>query len=312
MRLLLATLPALLALAGCAGQAPGTGTTTVSESCGSSAATATCTTTTQAPPPGGMGITGLVESDAFVPLPLANVSIPELGLRTATNQAGRFTFPDVAPSVYNVVAEAAGYASQTQVARPEVTALSFILQRAAPTQPYNVTLPFHGLLECASETLIISGPCDAVVQYGGGPAVFQNNSAFPFRTDLAWQTMVIDLEFDASGNPGIDGLRETLRGQNDTASLGTYQQYGRFHDSQSFSVRVEPGGNYTDGDAPVPANVTSFKLEIYPQGMGYHQVCDPGSGQCFLGLGGAVNMRFDLFVTLFYVDPAPAGFTLLG
>ena len=30
------------------------------------------------------------------------------------------------------------------------------------------------------------------------------------------------------------------------------------------------------------------------------------------GVGAALNVRFDLYVTVFFVDPAPAGFTLLS
>ncbi len=268
--------------------------------------------------PGDMVVSGLVQSDALVPLGGANVTIPELGLKLATDGNGRFTFPGVQPSIYTVAAEHAGFARTSMVARPEVTSLIFILPRAAPTQPYNVTLPpFHGFLECASEELIISGPCDIVVQEYGHTTVFQNQSAFQFRTDLAWKTIVVDLVFDKTNNPGIAGMREVLRLQNSTATLGTYEQYGRFHGAQSFSTRIEAGQTYEGGIAPVPHNVTDFRVDFYAEGNGYHKVCYPidlpgHPADCLLGVGGAVDLRFDAYVTIFYVDPAPAGFTLLG
>jgi len=296
-------------LAGCSTPRE-TATTCGASSCNNTDCLASCA------PVGDMVISGLVESNALVPLAGANVTISPAGLQQVTDQNGRFAFPGLAPGVYRVGAVHNGFALQYQDARPEATSLQFILDRAQPTQPYNVTLPpLHGFLECASEELIGSGPCDLYVQFAGGPAVFQNQSAFPFQTDLGWKTIVMDLTFDAANNPGIDGMRETLRAANGTAALNTYQQYGRFHGSQSFSTRIEPGGNYTDGDAPVPANVTAFKLEVYPQGRGYHTVCTvdvPGHpAECFTGVGAAANLRFDLYITIFYVDPAPAGFTLL-
>ncbi len=299
-------------LAGCATpDANSTGTTCVA------AEGYSCAGSRLPPPPGDMIITGLVQSNALVPLAAANVSISELGLHVVTDAYGRFTLPGIQPSIYNVEAEHPGFARSTMVARPEVTSLQFILDRAAPTQPYNVTLPpLHGFLECASEEFIGSGSCDLYIQYVGGPPVFQNASAFLFEPDLGWKTMVLDLDFDSSNNPGIDGLRATLRGANASASLGTYEQYGRFYGKTSFSIRIEPGLNYTDGTAPVPANVTAFKLEIYPQGRGYHEACHPGvpgyrPPECFLGAGIAINLRFDLYISIFYVDPAPTGFTLL-
>lgn len=267
--------------------------------------------------PGTMVVTGLVESNALVPLAGANVTIVSLHMLQVTDASGRFTFPGIAPSIYNVAAEHAGFLVQTQVARPDVTALQFVLDRAAPTQPYNETYaPLHGVFECASESLIISGSCDALIQDEAHVVVFHNQSSFPFQTSLGWKTIVMDLVFDSSNNPGIAGMRETLRAQNATASFGTYQQYGHFFGATSFSTRIEPGGNYTDGVAPVPANVTSFKVDLYPQGKEWHQACTPDlpghAGQCFLGAGAAVSLQFTLYVSVFYVTPAPAGFTLLG
>ncbi len=300
-------------LAGAAVLAGCSGTTTQSHDDLSTCPPSQCPTAA----PGSMVITGLVESNALVPLAGANVTIPELGLRQATDASGRFAFPGLATSVYTVAAEHAGFAVQTKTARPEVTSLQFILGRAAPTQPYNVTLPpLHGVFECASETVILSGACDIVLQDYGHTAVFHNQSAFLFQTDLAWKTIVIDLVFDSANNPGVDGMRETLRGQNSTATLGTYDQYGRFFGPTSFSQRIEPGMTYQDGDRPVPANVTAFRLDLYPQGHEYHEVCHPDlptrPAECFLGAGAAVNLRFDVYISIFYVDPAPVGFTLIG
>lgn len=264
-----------------------------------------------------MVIAGLVESNALVPLAGANITVVEAGLRLQTDSTGRFFTPGLATGVYTVTAVADGFALQSRTARPEVTSLQFILERAAPTKPYNVTLPpLHGIFECASEELIGSGTCDVFLRFAGGPAVFHNESAFLFGTELGWRTIVMDLVFDAENNPGIDGMRLTLRGANSTAALDSYDQYGRFYGQSSFSSRVEPGGNYTDGTTSVPANVTAFKLEVYPQGHGYHAVCAPDlpehPAECFTGVGAAVNLRFDLFVTIFYATPAPEGFTLLG
>lgn len=291
-------------LAGCATPAETTDTVTTSGGPGGGT------------PVGDMVITGLVESAALVPLAHANVSIEPANLRLRTDANGRFTSPGLASGVYIVSASMPGYLTKTLAARPEATSLQFILPRAAPTVPYNVTLPpMHGVFECASDQLIGSGPCDLYPR-AGGAEVFHNESSLLFRTDLAWKTLVLDLVFDPEANPGLEGMRFALRGQNSTAGSGTYEQYGRFTGTQSFTSRVEPGGNYTDGTGPVPANVTDFQVDVYPLGRAYHDVCHPDlpdhPAACFTGIGAGVNVRFDLYVTIFYVEPAPEGFTLLS
>jgi hypothetical protein len=259
-----------------------------------------------------LAIVGVVHSEALVPLAQAELAIDGLGLRAISDAQGQFSFPPVEPAIYTVHATAAGYRSATLTARPAGGALEFILASTGPVQPYNNTLPFHGYLECAAEYLIITGPCDAVLIAGGQEPVFQNQSAFQFATDPNWATMVFDVDFDPDQAQAIDGLRLTLRGKDDSDSTGTYEQYGRFHDAAPFSFRVEPNGNYTDGTKPVPANATAFTVDVYPQGKAYHEVCDPSGATCFLGVGAATNIRFDVYVTVFYLEPAPAGFTLLG
>jgi hypothetical protein len=87
-------------------------------------------------------------------------------------------------------------------------------------------------------------------------------------------------------------------------------QYGRWHAPTSFVARLEPGGNYTDGTEPVPAEATGFQVDIYPHSHGYHPTCIPVFG-CPLGVGAAVNVDFDVYATLFYVDPAPADYSFL-
>jgi hypothetical protein len=161
------------------------------------------------------------------------------------------------------------------------------------------------------EALIIAPSCDsALTVVPGAPRAFAENATFLFGADAGWRTLVLDVVFDGSQSPGLDGLRTVLRGTFDPASNGTYVQYGRWHDARSYTVRVEPGGNYTDGDGAVPGNATGFQVDVYPQGRLYHQAC--AESACFLGVGAGTDVRFDLYATLFYVDPAPAGFTVQG
>lgn len=303
MRGLALLLVATFLVAGCTGPSdPGPGATATTPASGY-----------PGQPTGGdtFDIVGVVHSEALVAVAGARLTIEGLGLQATTDAQGQFAFPPVQPAIYTVRAAAEGYKAATLTARPAGGALEFILASAGPLKPYNQTLPFHGYLECAAEALILTGPCDLLLQEGGH-STFQNQSAFQFATDPSWRTMVFDVDFDPQQAQALDGLRLTLRGKGDADKLTEYEQYGRFHGSEPFSFRVEPGGNYTDGTGPVPADSTAFTVDVYPQGKAYHQVCDPSGDTCFLGVGAGTNLRFDVYVTVFYLEPAPEGFTLLG
>lgn len=252
-----------------------------------------------------MKVAGLVESDTLVPLASANVTILELNLTVRSDDLGNFAFAPLAPRVYTVEARVVGFRALQLVARPETNpgALDFVLQRASVLVPRQDGYHFRGSMDCGFEAFIDSGSCDS------NTGLLGNNTEFEFLAGIGWKTAVIDVVFDTSQNPLVDGLRLTVRGQGQSGQLGTYQQYGRFHDSKSYTARLDPGVTYPDGTLPVDGNITRFRLDVYPQGQQYHKVCVPNF-PCLLGVGAGVNIQFDLYITVFYVDPAPAGFTL--
>jgi hypothetical protein len=268
---------------------------------------------TTAPPAAAadrMRVAGLVESDTLVPLGNATVAIVGLNLTVQTDDVGGFAFPPLEPRVYSVEARLAGYRSTVLVARPETNpgSLDFVLQRALASVPRQDQFHYRGLLDCGYEALILAGSCDQ------GTGTLGNQTRFDFPLAVGWRTTVVDVLFDPKANPGLDGLRLVVRGQGQADKLDSYEQYGRFHDSSPFTARLEPGTTYPDGTAPVTGNITRFLLDVYPQGQLYHQACVPdspaGKGQCALGAGFGANIQFDLYVTVFYVNPAPEGFTL--
>lgn len=292
----LALLAVCAVLAGCSGQ-PGPGTGDV------------------AGPDGGMTIVGLVQNETFVPVAGAQVSLRLTNHTALTDAGGLFTF-QVPLAPYLVDVAAAGFLNATLGADPQQNvSLSFILARPAPAVPEPVTTHFTGYFQCAFEALIIPGSCDFFLD-GTGQDVFEDRNVFQTGLGPRWSTVVGDLDFDPQ--PGLDALRVTVRGRNDADQLAGYEQYGRFHDRQAFTFRLEPGQSYPDGDQPVPANATSLQFDVYPQGLGYHALCsDPvpdvlPPDSCPLGVAATANVSFDLYVTVFFAEPAPAGFTLLA
>lgn len=271
----------------------------------------------QAVPADTMTIVGLVQNATFVPVAGAHVSLRLTNHTATTDAGGLFTFAGLPLGIYLVDVAADGFANATLSAEPmHNVSLSFILVAPAAAVPEPVTVHFTGYYQCAFEAFIIPGSCDRLLD-GTGQDVFGNLSTFNTGVSSGWSTVVVDVDFDPQ--PGLDGLRVTVQGKSDADQLDDYEQYGRFNGASPFSFRMEPGQTYADGTGPMPANATALQFEVYPQGHGYHALCsDPvpdgavPPGQCPLGVGAAQNVQFELYVTTFYVDPAPAGFTLLA
>jgi hypothetical protein len=275
----------------------------------SSASPATASRAPASTRPSSLSIHGVVVDEAIHPL-AANVTLVERSETQAT-AGGAFRFDRLAAGVYTLLVRAHGYEPQNLVVSSESQdEVRVQLAALRGTQPYNVTVHFHGFLECAMEALIITPSCDALLSDPrvGAPPVFRSNYSVLLPVDPYWKTVVADLAFDPGASPLLQGFHVTVRGAHNESSLGTYEQYGRFSGDKPFQVRIEPGQEYPDGTSAVPQNTTVFKFDAYPQGTAYHTVCVPGTATCFLGVGVGQNVEFDLYMTVFYVAPAPDGF----
>jgi hypothetical protein len=265
------------------------------------------------PNPARMGIVGLVQDTGFGPVPGATVTLRHVNSSTTTDAAGTFRFPALPISAYLVDVAADGFLPATLTAEPTSgnASLNFVLQAVPRLEPIVETTHFQGHFDCAMEALIIPGSCDLLLETAGGPSVVDDTSIFQMGMAPGWKSIVVDVDFDPS--PGLDGLRLTLRGVDARDQLTGYEQYGRFSGTGPFTARLDADGTYPHGVGPIPGNLTALELAVYPQGHGYHAVCDPtGSQGCFLGVGAALNVRFDLYISIFYNQAAPDGYTLLG
>lgn len=263
--------------------------------------------TTQAPAADEIHLKGVILDDAAAPIVGATVRAVTLDLSQQTAADGSFDFGLVPEGFYPIQAEATGYKPANDTFGPSSASFRMQLIYIAPQEAYQTVVQFQGTLECAFEALIISPSCDSAVTFVGGPGAFQADNVFDYVTEPGWQTMVLDVVFDQADQPLLDGIRLALRGGGDSNDLGTYEQYGRFYGSESYTVHIVPGGEYEEGSGPVPADVTAYRIESFPHGHGYH-----AAGIPFLGVAAGVDVTYDLFVTTFYVDPAPDGYSFQG
>ena len=260
-----------------------------------------------------LDVAGTVQGPGLRPIEGALVKVVGLAVNDTTDADGAFQLSDLPRALHLVSVEADGFLPGSFRVDPAAAPapVVVVLEPAPDTLPFNETVQHRGILQCALEALIVSGSCDAVVTFLGQDPILDQNATWDFSVRPGWQTLVLDVVFDPGAQPGLDGLRVVVRALSDSASLGEYGQYGRFNGSASFTARLEPGATYPDGDAPLPANATSFRIDVYPHSHGWHTACDPtGTEGCFLGAGAGLDVAFDLFATAFYNGPAPEGFSL--
>jgi hypothetical protein len=262
-------------------------------------------------PDASMSIVGLVQDEAFAAVPGAEVQLRLVDRSTTTDAAGNFRFDGLVPSAYLVDVRAGGYETATLTAEPTTAlnaSLNFILARPLSLRPSVEVVHFKGILQCAAEALIISGSCDNVLTAADQGQLFEDTSTFQLALRPRWHSIVVDVDFDPGTAPGVDGLRLVMRGIDDSDQLNDYQQYGRFHDVAPYTARMDVNGTYDDGVGAVPANLTAIEFVVYPQGYAWHEGC--AGETCFAGVGGGTDVEFDLYVTVFYNQLAPEGYTL--
>lgn len=257
-----------------------------------------------------MTILGLVQDEGLAGIAGATVHVRNLDANATTDAAGNFRIEGLLPSAYLVDVAADGFENATLTAEPSATnnaSLNFVLSRPASLRPASEVAHFKGILQCAAEYVIISPSCDTIVTFAGGPTVFEDTSTFDLGVRPGWSGVAVDVDFDPGASPGLDGLRLVVRGVDDTAQLNEYQQYGRFNAPEPFTAVLQPGQTYEEADVPVPANTTAFRFQVYPQSHGWHATC---AAACALGVGAGVDVSFDLYVTVFYNQAVPQGYTL--
>lgn len=146
MRFLLSLALGCLVLSGCSGAAEPAKAPTSAP-----AAPATVTADTG-------GVEGLVVDDEAAPVSGAEVAQTQANLVTSTDAAGKFSFSDLAPGTYSLVAQRLGYESmarKVEVKAGEITEVTATLVPLAIVEPYTETLIFNGYIRFGNAFLDI-------------------------------------------------------------------------------------------------------------------------------------------------------------
>lgn len=275
---------------------------------------------------GNAVLEGWVLSEDELPLPGANVTIPDLGVAASSDEAGWFELANLAPGSWTVFAELAGFEADEQVVELAQDARTRVDLRLLPlpsTGSFNRTLIFQGHYDCAHEIPIWTGDCMILYEAATNQSDPYTNETYHFRlpVEAGWESVLLELVWQGGANNQLEGMRLYLENGNGT-DVGHSYKVGRADgDENPLRVlvnRTEPHPRAdvypgTQTKAFIPDEGEVAQIRVFPRGRladEMSQFCD-GDGRCFLGWGAGIGIDFTVYATVFYHARAPAGFTAL-
>ena len=261
-------------------------------------------------------VVGFITDDEARPLEevvvgLRTVKASPISIKIFTNSDGRFRIDKVPAGKQTVVAEKSGYdeASTTITVIPGAeTPIRLVLRASAIVEPDIVQLQaIKGFYTCAWENIAATGECDYEVHNQTGqpnPLPSDNNETWAVPPnwggllfEITWKTGTVE--------PTMEGIRLRLESQED---LG-----GRFIDSKGttspMKIKVNAGQVLPDANVgyPIPQRGVGTWIHVLPLGQFDGAACPP---QCpSYGAGLALNLEYEVFITIFYGQPVDEAFT---
>lgn len=257
--------------------------------------------------------------------------ILELGNATATTDAqGQARFEAVAPGAHELVArkEAHRTARQTvEIRAAAETSVEIVLAPEGNDQhaheagvfAHRDLYTFQGHFDCSATYVIITGDCLILVENVTGTAGVADPASnatserylIDFPLDTNWTSLVVEMTWTPTVPTAATGESMSLALEPAEAPAdGHAAKYARAVGASPIRLDLAPGAPHesaTTGDMPNPAGGEVIRARVFTAGA----LHNPG-GTTFLGVGAAAQHEFTLYVSIFYEEPAPAGYTALG
>ncbi len=267
------------------------------------------------------GIRGVVVDSSIVPIPGATVKLINTGETAETDENGLFVFSGLEPGFYNIEATALFYDTvQTTtevvagVATPE--AVRVLLTRVINDTPYSLTLKFDGFIYCSMNVVGayaeecgegVGYPCELPpTVYSCGDRVGKNGAN---KVEQEWY-----LDNDVASSMIIESVwKPTLQLSADASGkLRTFASVNWLcdpwcGDDYRFANHVSESPSY------IAINLDDHRaaLEAMDPPLGpemrmttFHYAAD--------NPGVTLEQPYEEFVSLFYVLPAPEGWSFIG
>lgn len=261
---------------------------------------------------------------------LSNVRVEALGTgqSTTTDLRGGFHLNQLPEGVRRISFTRTDFEPATQevrIAQERQTELDVRLALLPNLRPYKEVLPtLEGHYTCALEAVILTGDCMILVEnltQAEDPITSEVDHGF-FSVRPGWTDAVVELTWTIGPQNQLDGMHLYVApAEESNDSNAHHTKYALAEGNlQPLRVLLHQGQlhptaeKYENGTyAELPTEGGDVIFLVYPRGkladtMG--QVCEPQApDKCFLGLGIGLDIRFHVYVTIFYNGPAPSDYT---
>lgn len=260
--------------------------------------------------------------------PLAGVNVTVGNESLVTNASGLARFPALFAGTHTLVAAKTAHRTAQQlvtiVGGSETTAEVVLAAEEGGQHAHSVGFAAHrdlyrfdGHFDCTAIYLIVPGDCLIVVENvtrsAGAPDPISNvtteRNVIDFALDLNWSALVVEMTWEEPSPPTTDGMTLALEPAEAPVD-GHAAKYARVDGGSPLRVELTPGVKHASAtldDMPKPEGGEVLRARAFVRGHAHHP-----AGTDFLGLGTAIDFRFTLYVSVFYGEPAPEGYTAIG
>ena len=259
--------------------------------------------------------------------PLVGTQIEARNATRTTGSDGTTRFDALEPGSVEVVARKAGHRTAriaVEIVAGQETRTETVLAADGNDQhahehgvyAHRDLYTFEGHFDCSATYLIITGDCLVVVENvtrtAGAPdpisGMTTERHLIDFPLDVNWTTLIVEMEWDAQLETQATGGEMQLALEPAEAPAdGHAAKYARVVGGSPLRIEMTPGVPHetaTLDDMPNPNGGEVIRSRVFVTGVGHN-----AGGQGFLGVGAAAQHPFTLLVSIFYVEPAPAGYT---
>lgn len=178
---------------------------------------------------------------------------------------------------------------------------------------------FEGRFDCSATYVIITGDCllllDNATTTAGAPArpgdVTAERNIIDFPLDATWTVLIVEMSWASqTPTPATGGDMSLALEPSEAPAEGHAVKYARVYGGSPLRLELASGVKHqtaTAQDMPRPEGGEVIRARAYVAGLG-----NKPAGTDYLGVGAAAQHEFELFVSIFYGEAPPAGYTALG
>lgn len=270
---------------------------------------------------------GTVVDDEQRPIAGARVLLVAMQAERITRSDGSFDFGRVGAATWTAGVTHEVYEDQNlrvEVRPDQETVVTVVLKLLPDFRPYERILHLKGKYDCAASLLIVPGDCAPSWLLERDEGVTKEEFSFPFTYDYLWTQVLLELTWEDAGNNQLEGMRLKVSPGNDTNLYGHQTRLGGAEGAQKPVRLLLTNGeahptaeNWTGTNTTATLDETGGKARALVQPRGRlaettGTVCSPEDGRCLLGVGVGLDLKFDVYITVFYNKQMPEGYSAIG